>query len=239
MPRETEAPDLHSASDEYAARFSGEVGRWMLEVQHGSVTEALRSSPGASVLDVGGGHGQIALPLAASGYDVTVLASSEPAGRQVAAAAAAGTLTLAIGGLGSIPFRDRSFDAVTCFRIVSHYGEWHSLVGELCRVARASVVIDYPSSRSVNAVSDLLFGLKKRVEGNTRTFTVFRDAEVAETFARHGFAVRRSFRQFALPMVLHRAMKSRAASAGLERIARAAGLTALAGSPVVLHASRE
>jgi hypothetical protein len=28
-----ETPDIHSSSDEYAERFSGKVGAWMLEVQ--------------------------------------------------------------------------------------------------------------------------------------------------------------------------------------------------------------
>ena len=53
---------------------------------------------------------------------------------------------------------------------------WPELVAALCRLARRAVVVDYPTRRSVNAVADLFFGLKKGVEGDTRPFTVFRDA---------------------------------------------------------------
>ena len=54
------APDVETASDDYAARFAGPVGAWMLQVQERAVLELIAPWPGASVLDVGGGHAQLA-----------------------------------------------------------------------------------------------------------------------------------------------------------------------------------
>ena len=55
-----EQPDVETSSDGYAARFAGPAGRYMLGVQEAAVRSMLADlPPGASVLDVGGGHGQL------------------------------------------------------------------------------------------------------------------------------------------------------------------------------------
>ena len=71
-----EAPDLETSGDGYAARFSGDVGRYFLDIQERSVVDLLKKVPGRTVLDVGGAHGQIAIPLRGEGYEVTVYGSS-------------------------------------------------------------------------------------------------------------------------------------------------------------------
>ncbi len=106
------------------------------------------------------------------------------------------------------------------------------------RLARAAVVVDYPTRRSVNAAADLLFGLKKGVEGNTRPFTVFRDAEIEGAFAEHGFAPTGRRPQFFFPMALHRGLRSAGLARGLEGAASALGLTRALGSPVILRLER-
>src|SRR5262249_18315559 len=85
MPRvsEREEADVETSSDAYARRFAGSVGRFFLDVQARTTLELLRPFPGASVLDVGGGHGQLALPLADAGYAVTVYGSREVCGDRV------------------------------------------------------------------------------------------------------------------------------------------------------------
>ena len=72
-----ETPDLESSTDEYAQRFAGPVGDYFLEVQTEAVRKLMPSPVGCSVLDVGGGHAQLAGPLVEAGYDVTILASDE------------------------------------------------------------------------------------------------------------------------------------------------------------------
>ena len=73
-----------TSSDDYARRFSGAVGRYFLEVQTDATLELLRPLAAASVLDVGGGHGQLTGALVEAGLDVTVLGSDPACERRVA-----------------------------------------------------------------------------------------------------------------------------------------------------------
>jgi len=120
-----------------------------------------------------------------------------------------------------------------------HCGRWPALVGELCRVARRAVVVDYPTLESLNRVAPALFGAKKRLEGNTRTFTLFTHREVEAAFKAVGFAPAGRIGEFFLPMVLHRTLRCRPCSAALEAACRGLGLTRRWGSPVVARFSRE
>jgi 2-polyprenyl-3-methyl-5-hydroxy-6-metoxy-1,4-benzoquinol methylase len=133
---------------------------------------------------------------------------------------------------------ERSFDVVLSVRLLPHVRRVDAVVATLARLARRAVVVDYPTRRSVNAVSGLLFGLKHGVEGDTRPFRVFRDREIEEAFAAHGFAPTGRRPQFLAPMALYRALGSAELARGVEGAMRALGLTALLGSPVVLRLER-
>ncbi len=229
-----EKADIHTSSDEYAARFAGASGAWMLDVQERLARRLLHGvPPGAALLDVGGGHGQLAVPLSCAGYRVTVLGSSAFCRKRVAAAVDGGAARFVAGDVLRLPFEDGAFDAVLAFRMLTHCGQWPALVGELCRCAKRAVVVDYPTSQGLNAVAPALFEAKKRVENNTRYWRLFRHAEVRSAFAANGWRPAGRLGQFFLPMVLHRMLKSRGLSAGLEALCRAAGLTRLWGSPAV------
>jgi hypothetical protein len=100
------------------------------------------------------------------------------------------------------------------------------------------VIVDYPTTRSVNAVSGALFGVKKEIEGDTRPFRVFRDRDIETAFAAAGFAATGRRPQFLLPMALHRGLRLAAVSRTVEAAARASGITRAWGSPVILRAER-
>lgn len=235
-----ETADIETSSDDYATRFRGATGAWMLKVQERAVLSLLRGAvpPGATVLDVGGGHGQLARPLAEAGYRVTVLSSDECCRRRVADLADSGKIAFMVGNVVQMPFADRSFDAVVAVRMLTHCTIWKQLVSEMCRVSRGPIVTDYPTSQSLNAVAPALFAAKKKFERNTRRWTLFRHAEVREAFAEAGFSPDGRVGQFFFPMVVHRALRCRPVSAALEGAARALGLSALAGTPVVARFSR-
>jgi 2-polyprenyl-3-methyl-5-hydroxy-6-metoxy-1,4-benzoquinol methylase len=233
-----ETADIETSSDGYAARFAGPTGAWMLAVQERIVRRLLAADPPAEILDVGGGHGQIALPLAAAGYAVTVLGSDDSCRRRIAELVDAGRCRFLTGSVVALPLPDRSFDAVLCFRLLPHCARWPALIGELCRVARRAVIVDYPTRRSLNRVAPAFFGAKKRIEGNTRAWTLFRDREIRAEFARHGFAPRRRCPEFFLPLVLHRALRCRPLSSAAEAACRTLGLTALWGSPVIAEMAK-
>ncbi|MEI6564107.1 MAG: methyltransferase domain-containing protein [bacterium] len=228
-----ETADIETSSDGYAARFTGSVGEWMLEMQEAMTVPLLLDRAGISVLDVGGGHGQLARPLCRRGFAVTVLGSDEVCRARISDLVDNGSCRFATGNLVALPFPDRSFDVVMSFRLLPHCVAWPVLIKELSRVARTTVIVDYPTSQGLNAIAPALFGAKKKMEGNTREWRMFRHAEVESEFAKYGFVPGRRNPQFFLPMVLHRMLKCRRVSVGLEAVCRALGLTRRWGSPVI------
>lgn len=229
--------DLDPSTERYAARFSGPAGEWMLARQTKAVRRLLAPFPDGAVLDVGGGHGQIARPLIEDGRAVTVLASSDAAfGR--AAAISSRRLTLAKGDLTNPPFPDKSFDVVVSLRIMAHIGDWRSFLAGLTRVARRAVIVDFPTPGGANALEPLLFGLKKKLEGDTRRFATMKRREVAEAFAANGFAPAGAVGQFVMPMVVHRKLNAPGVSAAMEGGLGALGLAKAFGTPVVMCARR-
>jgi ubiquinone/menaquinone biosynthesis C-methylase UbiE len=234
-----EDADIGTSSEDYARRFTGAVGRWFVETQTRITLKLLRVLPvGASVLDVGGGHAQITPPLVEAGYDVTVAGSDPVCSRRLQPWLAAGRCRFEVANLRALPYPDRSFDAVVCLRLLPHSVAWANLIGELCRVARRSVLLDYPSLRSANVVSGHFFGWKRNIELNTRRFMTFAPQEIRRAFAERGFVVQAERPQFLLPMVLHRLTNRAALSKVVELPGRAIGLTRFLGSPIIVRADR-
>ena len=233
------AADVETSSAGYARRFAGPVGDYFLEVQARTTLELLAPWPAASLLDVGGGHGQVTGPLVEHGYAPTVIGSTRVCGDRIAAWVERGQARFEAGDLLALPVPDRAFDVCLCDRLLPHLARWQTLIGELCRVARHAVLVDYPTRRSMNLLGGALFGVKRGVEGDTRPFTVFRDAEVAGAFRARGFRVTARRPQFFFPMALHRALARAPLARGLEAAAGALGLRRALGSPVILRAQRE
>jgi len=236
----SEPPDIHSATDDYARRFAGKTGEWLLSIQTCALLRMLASFPSSvNVLDIGGGHGQIAAPLAEHGYSVTVTGSSMACRTRVNDLLEASEGRFQIANLLDLPFADRSFDVVTCFRMLTHVSDWKRLLAEMSRVARTAVVIDYPSLRSVNALTPIFFSLKQRTEGNTRTYQCFEEKDLLCEFSRNGFVLQERYAQFFFPMVLHRKFGHSRVSTALENAAQWLGLSDQWGSPVILKVMRE
>lgn len=230
-----ETADIHTSSEEYAGRFAGSSGAWMLAVQEHIVLRMMRAFPDASILDVGGGHGQLANPLTRDGWRLTVLGSDESCRTRIQSAVDSGLCRFVVGNVIELPFPNNSFDVVLCFRLLTHCERWPELIRELSRVARQAVIVDYPTSQSLNAIAPALFGAKKKFEKNTRVWTLFRHRQVFAEFAQHGFQPVEIRKQFFLPMVLHRMLKFRLLSASLEGLCRVLGLTRWAGTPVIVR----
>jgi 2-polyprenyl-3-methyl-5-hydroxy-6-metoxy-1,4-benzoquinol methylase len=233
-----EDADVETSSDAYARRFDGPVGRFFLERQRDAVLGLAAAFPRASVLDVGGGHGQLTGPLVEAGHEVTVLASDPACEARVREWTRSGRARFLAADLVAPGLPERAFDVVLSLRLLPHVRRVDAVVATLARLARRAVIVDYPTRRSVNAVSGLLFGWKRGVEGDTRPFRVFRDREIEEAFAAHGFEPTGRRPQFLAPMALYRALGSAGLARGLEGAAGALGLTALLGSPVVSRLER-
>ena len=233
-----EAPDIETSSADYASRFSGAAGRYLLSVQAASVQAVLAGITPGSALDVGGGHGQLVDLLAEGGWRVTVHGSSDECETNLRHVHGKRSGQFLKGNLLELPLPDRSFDLVIAVRLISHVEDWPRLVAELCRVASRTVVIDYPTKTALNALTPLLFGLKKSIEKNTRTYTSFTRRQLCDAFAEHGFLFCRESKQFALPMGLHRAAGGAAPLRWAEAVFRSTGVTAAGGSPGILRMDR-
>jgi 2-polyprenyl-3-methyl-5-hydroxy-6-metoxy-1,4-benzoquinol methylase len=235
-----ETADIETASEDYARRFAGPVGAYFLQIQVDILLDLLRPDfgPGATVLDVGGGHAQLAVPLAERGCKVTVTGSDASCQTRLAQRLPEGSYAYQTCDMLQLPFPDNSFDVVIAFRLVPHVDRWPLLLAELARVAAKAVIIDYPDIRSSNILNFLFFRLKKKLEGNTRTFGLFSRKQIIQEFARHGLGQPQLVPEFFLPMVLHRKLGSAGISRWLESCCRACGLTRLFGSPIILRVDK-
>jgi 2-polyprenyl-3-methyl-5-hydroxy-6-metoxy-1,4-benzoquinol methylase len=234
-----ETADIETATEEYAARFGGTVGRFFLEKQAAMTLDLLRELPGARILDVGGGHAQLADPLVRNGFSVTVTGSADSCRSRLDQCLPPGTFIYRTCDSLALPFASRSFDVVMAFRLLPHVVRWREIVAELCRVADKCVVFDYPDRRSTNILYELLFAVKKKLEGNTRPFTLFSRAEIALEIERNDFH-RPSFKpEFFLPMVIHRRVNNRGLSTVAERCFATIGATSLFGSPIIVRSDRK
>jgi ubiquinone/menaquinone biosynthesis C-methylase UbiE len=238
QPRED--ADVESSSERYARRFDGPVGRWFVNSQTRITLECLAGLPaGATILDVGGGHAQVAPPLVEAGYRVTVVGSDASCGERLEPLTSAGRCRFEVGDLQALPYGAEAFDAVVCYRLIAHSVDWRHLIAELCRVARRRVIVDYPARRSVNVASQALFRFKHSIErGTTRPFALFGRGEIAGAFQEAGFAVTSVRPQFLLPMALYRLAGSVRLARTAEGLARTLALTGLLGSPVIARADR-
>jgi len=231
----TETADIETASDDYASRFSGSVGKYFLEVQSDLTLDLIHDLPCATVLDVGGGHGQLTMPLVNNGYDVTITGSADICRERLDKYCKKGAFTYLTCDSLNLPFADNHFDIVMAFRLLPHVDQWQKLIHEMCRVAGQAVIFDYPDKRSANILYDLLFDLKKNMEGNTRTYTLFTRKEVGDELAVSNFTVSRFSPEFFMPMVVHRKLKNPVVSKTLEGVFRGVGFTRLLGSPIIVR----
>ncbi|MBU1276647.1 MAG: methyltransferase domain-containing protein [Proteobacteria bacterium] len=238
-PRREEA-DRVTASQAYAQRFAGEVGAYFLAVQTARTLELMASWPGAKVLDVGGGHAQLAPPLIQAGYQVTVAGSDDSCAQRLARLLTPGSYNFVAADLMDLPWPEQSFDLVLSFRMLTHVADPPAYAAQLCRLAKRAVVVDYPAKRSFNLLADSLFKAKQSLDDNqhTRPFVSFWDSEVEALFAAQGFDRPARRRQHFWPMALHRALGSGGFTKTAEGLARGLGLTALLGSPVILRMER-
>jgi hypothetical protein len=236
-----ESPDIESSSDRYALRFSGPAGRYLLDRQAAGIRKliALTGANRLRVLDVGGGHMQVAPLLSAMGHSVVVHGSAAEALRHVPLRMnGSAPLETREGPFVPLPADTGEFDLVISIRMIGHFPRWRELLGEQCRASRRFVAVEFAGARGFQRLSGRMFRLKHFIEGDTRRFATFSVEEVGRELARHGFHVVAIDRQFVIPLVVHRVLKRPAFSTVLESMMERAGLSTRIGNPVILLAAR-
>jgi ubiquinone/menaquinone biosynthesis C-methylase UbiE len=233
------APDIDSASDSYAKRFSGLAGQWLLKKQQTLTQQHLLALKAERVLDVGGGHAQNVEPIEALNIPLTVSGSDSICQKRVVELSHSRQTDFMLGNLSNLPTADQSYPIVISYRIVSHMLDWRGFIDELTRVSSNAVIIDFAAKRSINWFSELAYKLKRGKEGDTRRFNVLAEADVNAAFAKNGFGLIKRSPQFFFPMAIHRALKNPKLSNALEVLAYYFGLNALFGSPIISTYQRQ
>lgn len=231
-------PDVETASAEYAARFAGPAGRYLLAVQERAVEELLEPYASGRLLDVGGGHGQLLGLYRRLNMKVTLHGSAQSCFDRLSEDEVA-SVERVVSAPHAIPIPTNSVDVAVSVRLLPHTEDWRALLREMCRIARHAVLVDYPSTRSLNALTPLLFGVKRKLEGNTRTYLSFSPGVLEAAFREHGFPDIAQRHQFFLPMVVHRVGRGSLPLRWAERLFQGVRLTQMVGSPVVIRASAE
>ena len=244
----TDSPDIVSSSDEYALRFAGPGGRYLLGEQARAVGRLLQMAVGkqpttapSAALDVAGGHLQIAPILAAHGFSVVVQGSTPAFQSRVEPLAECyppGRVETRVGPLRRLPAEDREFDLVANIRTLGHVTWWREFLAELCRVTRRHLLVEFAARVGFQRAADGLYGLKHMLEGDTRRFFTYDTADVAAELRVQGFRVVALEREFVLPIVLHRVAHRPTLSGRIEEVLRRLGLTTRFGTPVLLLAER-
>jgi len=235
----SEQADIETSSEDYTTRFTGEVGKYFLKTQENITLKLLENENVKTVLDVGGGHAQLAVPLIKSGYNVTVTGSNTSCRTRLDKLLDKESFKFKECNFLTLPYPDNSFDAVISFRLLTHEKNWRILIKEMCRVSSKVIIIDYPDIISFNILNKILFKAKKSFEKNTRTFRTFSRKELMKEFDKYTFDHFKFKPQYFLPMVLHRFLKNVKVSKVLETFFGIVGLKYLFGTPVILKIKRK
>lgn len=231
-----DAPDIESSTADYQKRFAGHIGGWFLDVQS-AATEKILSRVNIEtpleVVDVGGGHGQNIGPILKLGHKFTIVGSIASSKQIIQSSIDNRSVNYMEGSLLDLPCADCSFDVVISYRILAHIQDWSHYIKELARASRTLVIVDFPTKRSVNFFSDNLFGVKNKIEKNTRHYRIFSERTIIEEFSKCGFVPLYKVGQFVLPMALHRAMKLKTVSIISEAFFKSMGVSHYFASPVI------
>jgi len=238
MPEDS--PDIETAAPGYQQRFLGSTGAFFLRIQKETILNLLPESEGhpLRILEIGGGHGQLASALLEAGHEVWVQGSSDQALKKVHSleTAAGGKLHSTVSPMNSLPFEDSFFDVVVNVRVLAHINDISAHLREWTRLARKRLIFDYPPLESFNILYPLLFGVKKRIERSTRSFNIYRTGFLEGQIEALGWEVKAVRRQFLVPMGIHRALNNVSWSEGIENACSAFHITSFLGSPAVIAA---
>ena len=243
MEHNTTTPDVDTASEDYARRFRGPIGEYLLRVQGDGVARLVRwpdPTRPLRVLEVGGGHGQLTPLFLERGCEVWVQGSDASCEARIKPLFAhyPDRLHFVVSNLWNLPFEDNWFDLVVAIRLLSHVEDWRPLLREMTRVCKNQLLIDYAPVMSANLLEPVLFHVKRRIEKNTRPYFCYTKKELESCLKNLDFNNFCDEKQFFAPMVVHRALGRPALSSKMENCFSALGLTALFGGPVLLLAER-
>lgn len=229
--------DREGAPEEFdKIHFGGPVGEYFKRAQENLVLDLI-DMENASLLDVGTGTGRIAVPIAGKCAKVVgVDASMKMIERARQRAIGKNNLHFHLADAHCLPFADDSFDYAVSFRTLMHFKNWRQVIGELCRVSRRYVIIDFPPTIGAAIIESAYHRVLHLVRPSVQAYTTFLVSEMKREFRANQFRIVTVERQIAFPFKLHRKINHLGFTKATEAMCRSIGATRLIGSPVLLKA---
>jgi ubiquinone/menaquinone biosynthesis C-methylase UbiE len=109
------------------------------------IRDALGEANGRSLLDMGGGTGNFAAPLAEAGFEITLADFSREMVRR--AQAKLPEARFVVMDAQRLPFRDASFDCAISVNVLGHIADWRLALREMRRVLRDGPLVLKVSTR--------------------------------------------------------------------------------------------
>jgi len=231
--------DRETAEGYEADRFGGRFGEYLRDHEVELFLCHLEGCDGP-VLDLGSGTGKISLPLLERNRSVISADISLEMLSVARRACQKRDLRLrpVVIDAQQLCFRDRAFTAVASSRTLMHVADWQRCLGEVCRVTRERIIVDFPARLSVASIDSSARRLGARLGRPARTYKTLATHELAREIQRLGFTAIVVEKQFLLPIAFHRKLDRVHTTLRLEQFCRRLGLTRLFGSPVTLVAVR-
>ena len=221
-------------------RFGGPVGQLMRSMQEDQLRRWIAEPAGKNILDIGAGTGRTSIPLAKAGAKVTAADASATmlAVAERNAAEAGVELNFDTCDIMNLPFADREFDLVLCFRVLLHVTDWRRAFAEICRSAKSEIIMDFPPRWSLASLQVPVRAFRYIFNKSVQKFRLFSLRQIRREFARHGFEISHVEKLWVLPIAFHKVFKSRGFTQSVEKILAAIGLRYLFGAPVTVRARR-
>lgn len=237
MEAEARYRDERNAADYNEDRFGGAFGDWLRHSEVRAYRSLLSGRP-SSLLDVGAGTGKLSLALADDAERVTCSDFAAPmlAVAKDDAEQAGLPVRFVVTDAMNLAFRGSSFDTVVSSRMLMHVPEWRRALAELLRVARSTVLFDFPPTTSFAVVDVILKRVRRALGSDAWTHRTLRISDVQREVERHGWRVVVIRKDWFLPVALHRKLDDPALTERLENFCGRLGLRRLFGAPVTFKA---
>jgi ubiquinone/menaquinone biosynthesis C-methylase UbiE len=221
-------------------RFGGDIGEYLRNYQSDLIDRFLPDIRNWRILDAGGGTGRTALPLARRTAKVTIADASFPMLRiaQDKSWLQGCPVTLVRCDAHTMPFPDRSFEAVLSFRLLMHVVDWKHAIHELCRLSSRFLMIDFPPKCGFAGFAPVLHYVKSKMKPHYQPYRVFSLKEISTELQNAGFELLNIDRHLVFPFAFHRMIGSSAFTRNSESMFKRLGMTDLFGAPVTILAER-
>jgi len=122
--------------------------------------------------------------------------------------------------------------------MIMHVTNWKKAIGELCRVSRHAVMIDFPPRVGFAGLAPLVHPLIRPFNSNHQSYRVFKISEITDVFCENGFQIQAIDKHLVLPFGLHRTVNSLKFTQRIEEMLTKIGFRDLFGAPVTVLAIR-